>query len=212
MQEISKESAARKSLEAAQAINTERTQVHSLHVTRLNETLKEQNEEIELKRKLVDELQAKCEALEEFKEQVTKENNRLHKQVLEVNGAFEDAQKAYTKVEKNWLESQTQLRQFEYRSREKVKAEERQAAAERGSREGESGSAGGGDLQLMLDYYKAKVICSGCKIRERNTIILRCYHTFCRECIDERVASRSRMCPKCNNKFSGEQIHTFWLK
>lgn len=79
--------------------------MHSLHVTRLNETLKEQNEEIELKRKLVDDLQSKCEALEEFKEQLSKENNRLHKQVLEVNSAFEDAQKAYTKVEKNWLES-----------------------------------------------------------------------------------------------------------
>lgn len=128
--------------------------MHSLHVTRLNETLKEQNEEIELKRKLVDDLQSKCEALEEFKEQLSKENNRLHKQVLEVNSTFEDAQKAYTKVEKNWLESQTQLKQFEYRNREKAKAEERQGAVERGAREGDVGSTGGGDLQLMLEYYK----------------------------------------------------------
>ena len=60
MQEISKESAARKSLEATQAVNVERQQVHALHVTRLNETLKEQTEEVELKRKLLDELQAKC--------------------------------------------------------------------------------------------------------------------------------------------------------
>ncbi|RDB24923.1 E3 ubiquitin-protein ligase BRE1 [Hypsizygus marmoreus] len=48
--------------------------------------------------------------------------------------------------------------------------------------------------------------CSVCKQTFRNTVITKCMHTFCRECVDARISTRQRKCPACNVPFSQSDV------
>lgn len=43
--------------------------------------------------------------------------------------------------------------------------------------------------------------CNICKRSLKNTVIKTCGHTFCNECVEERLTSRSRKCPNCGKSF-----------
>jgi hypothetical protein len=34
----------------------------------------------------------------------------------------------------------------------------------------------------------------------------RCFHLFCKECIDENLRNRSRKCPACGEKFGQDDV------
>ena len=44
-------------------------------------------------------------------------------------------------------------------------------------------------------------ICTVCRIRFKDTAIKTCGHVFCKDCVEERMTSRSRKCPNCNKPF-----------
>ena len=50
-----------------------------------------------------------------------------------------------------------------------------------------------------------------CNEREKKCILTRCGHTFCRECIDTRIANRDRKCPSCGDKFGPNDVSNIWL-
>ena len=62
-----------------------------------------------------------------------------------------------------------------------------------------------------LNVLRNMVHCTVCKIRHRNCTLLRCHHTFCKNCIDERVKLRQRKCPSCNTVFAEADIQTIYL-
>lgn len=43
--------------------------------------------------------------------------------------------------------------------------------------------------------------CNICKRNLKNTVIKTCGHTFCNDCVEERLTSRSRKCPNCGKSF-----------
>jgi E3 ubiquitin-protein ligase BRE1 len=43
--------------------------------------------------------------------------------------------------------------------------------------------------------------CNVCKKNLKNTVMKTCGHTFCNECVEERMTSRSRKCPNCGKAF-----------
>lgn len=43
--------------------------------------------------------------------------------------------------------------------------------------------------------------CQVCKNAFKNTVIKTCGHVFCNDCVQERIASRSRKCPNCSKAF-----------
>lgn len=45
-----------------------------------------------------------------------------------------------------------------------------------------------------------------CRKRFRNTLITKCMHTFCKDCIDARIATRQRKCPACGVAFSQTDV------
>ena len=63
---------------------------------------------------------------------------------------------------------------------------------------GGGGASSGADEQV--DYYRRMVKCTLCQENEKNAIISKCGHTFCRDCIDERLANRNRKCPACSQQ------------
>eukprot|EP00470_Lotharella_oceanica_P002128 CAMPEP_0170171346 /NCGR_PEP_ID=MMETSP0040_2-20121228/4472_1 /TAXON_ID=641309 /ORGANISM="Lotharella oceanica, Strain CCMP622" /LENGTH=262 /DNA_ID=CAMNT_0010411333 /DNA_START=1 /DNA_END=789 /DNA_ORIENTATION=- len=77
----------------------------------------------------------------------------------------------------------------------------------------DSNKTGGADedLQYMLDETKRKIICTLCDTNEKNCIIVRCMHAFCRICIDKNLKVRNRNCPQCQQAFGKFDVKDFWL-
>ena len=74
------------------------------------------------------------------------------------------------------------------------------------SREG-----GAGALQEEIDAYKTMMGCNVCKQRDKACVITKCYHMFCRECIDTRIATRQRKCPGCALAFSENDVQNIYF-
>jgi len=72
------------------------------------------------------------------------------------------------------------------------------------------------DTKKSLEMWKAKglgnqsgeyemlrtlAICTVCRKNFKDTAIKTCGHVFCKDCVEERLTSRSRKCPNCNRSF-----------
>lgn len=72
-----------------------------------------------------------------------------------------------------------------------------------------SGSAGAGlssEDADMLEMTLGMLRCSVCKDRFKSVAITRCFHLFCKECIDENLRNRQRKCPACGEKFGQDDV------
>ena len=53
----------------------------------------------------------------------------------------------------------------------------------------------------QYEVLRSIAYCNICKKSLKNTVIKTCGHTFCSDCVDERLTSRSRKCPNCGKSF-----------
>lgn len=91
---------------------------------------------------------------------------------------------------------------------------QRVAKAKTSKKSGEEGGGGGaqaagdeGLLAMTLDMLR----CSVCHDRFKEVAITRCYHLFCRECIDTNLANRHRKCPACGERFGYDDVKTVYF-
>lgn len=63
----------------------------------------------------------------------------------------------------------------------------------------------------MLDLTLNMLRCFVCRDRFKNAVITRCYHLFCKECIDENLKCRNRKCPACGEKFGQDDVKTVYF-
>ena len=76
----------------------------------------------------------------------------------------------------------------------------------------ESAAGGGGSAENeQLEFYRAKVKCTLCRTNDKDTIINKCGHTFCRECIQKRLDLRNRKCPSCALQFDFQAVKDMYL-
>ena len=66
---------------------------------------------------------------------------------------------------------------------------------------GGSGSTLNDQDSAMLEMTLGMLRCSVCRERFKEVCITRCFHLFCKECIDENLRTRHRKCPACGEKF-----------
>ncbi len=62
------------------------------------------------------------------------------------------------------------------------------------------------DLEVQMDMLRNALKCSVCSQRSKNTIIMKCQHLFCSECIKARLDVRNRKCPHCSIQFSSTDV------
>ncbi|OJD22301.1 hypothetical protein ACJ73_06352 [Blastomyces percursus] len=64
-------------------------------------------------------------------------------------------------------------------------------------------------MSILLTFVKQSLaLCTVCRRNFKNTVIKTCGHVFCKECVEERLTSRSRKCPNCNKSFgSNDYMH-----
>ena len=58
---------------------------------------------------------------------------------------------------------------------------------------------------------RARVLPRSCKINEKDAVITKCCHTFCRSCIDHRLNLRNRKCPTCGVGIDAQQVKELFL-
>ncbi|KAL4750213.1 hypothetical protein BDW72DRAFT_176280 [Aspergillus terricola var. indicus] len=58
-----------------------------------------------------------------------------------------------------------------------------------------------GNSSSEYEMLRTLALCTVCRRNFKNTAIKTCGHVFCRECVEERLTSRSRKCPNCNRSF-----------
>ena len=66
-------------------------------------------------------------------------------------------------------------------------------------------------LSTQVGVLKNRLACPVCHFRDKDCIIMRCRHMFCKHCVDENIQNRSRKCPSCGLKFSEKDVDDVWL-
>ncbi|CAK5281609.1 unnamed protein product [Mycena citricolor] len=72
-----------------------------------------------------------------------------------------------------------------------------------------------GELEEELDrtLVQKAFKCTACKGAQfRDTVITKCWHTFCRSCVDARLSTRQRKCPSCNDPFGAANVQQIFLQ
>ncbi|KAG2174118.1 hypothetical protein INT43_004138 [Umbelopsis isabellina] len=67
------------------------------------------------------------------------------------------------------------------------------------------------ELRQECEELRALLKCSACHLRFRSHLLLRCMHTFCKECIDIRIGTRQRRCPSCGESFGVSDVRQFYF-
>lgn len=66
-------------------------------------------------------------------------------------------------------------------------------------------------LQSEVDDLKKMIKCGACNARKKDTVLTKCYHCFCKQCIQTRIDTRQRSCPQCARKFGANDFATLYL-
>ena len=100
----------------------------------------------------------------------------------------------------------------EYKDQSKLMGAENEKM--KGMVDGSKGGSSGytvEQLELQIKTYKNKIMCNVCNEREKQVMLTRCCHTFCKPCIDQRIEGRGRNCPSCNDKFDKKEVTRMFL-
>lgn len=62
-----------------------------------------------------------------------------------------------------------------------------------------------------VEAYKKLLRCNSCEVNQKSTVLTRCMHVFCKECIDARLETRQRKCPNCGEPFGSQDVKQFYL-
>lgn len=67
------------------------------------------------------------------------------------------------------------------------------------------------ELEVELTQVRKQLKCSVCCEREKNVIIKKCWHMFCKPCVDRVFEARSRKCPGCGCRIAETDVQAVYL-
>jgi len=186
----------------------------------IDETLK-QRKSFEQK---ISGLEGKCELL---KIENDKASGSLAKKKAEMTDLEKDASMAKERCDELVSESTKQqdekrkiLESLEVAKREAGDATKKisKMISRSGGSGGGSGGSGGGhsefttdQLTTQISVLKGRLACPVCNHRDKNCIVVRCRHMFCKPCVEEMVKNRNRKCPSCGQRFDNKDVEDIWL-
>ncbi|WVO14222.1 E3 ubiquitin-protein ligase BRE1 [Cryptococcus depauperatus] len=143
---------------------------------------------------------------------VTSERAQLELRLQQSQTALADAQQVMQqRVAEATAEKENCARlQDEVEGQAKLikRLKERQEAVATASQSGVS------DKEWTITQERDKLLkllkCSCCEQNFKQQVIVKCMHTFCKQCLEQRIASRQRKCPACGLAFAKEDIQTLY--
>lgn len=62
-----------------------------------------------------------------------------------------------------------------------------------------------------IQFFQKLLKCNSCHTKDKDTVLIKCMHAFCRTCIDTRLETRQRKCPNCGEAFGANDVRTIYL-
>ena len=62
-----------------------------------------------------------------------------------------------------------------------------------------------------LEAMRLMTHCQVCHVRRKDTVIVKCWHCFCGECIKRNLEARNRKCPACSQTFGAGDVKQIYL-
>ena len=62
----------------------------------------------------------------------------------------------------------------------------------------------------QIAKYRELIRCSQCRMRNKDCLLTKCLHMYCRRCIELNLSQKKRKCPSCYTKFTSDDIRTFY--
>ncbi|KAK9813379.1 hypothetical protein WJX73_004098 [Symbiochloris irregularis] len=75
----------------------------------------------------------------------------------------------------------------------------------------EAAGASNQQLQAELKAARSVILCKVCCERNKDTVITKCWHTFCKTCINKNLDMRHRKCPGCGTPFGQGDVKPVYL-
>lgn len=66
-------------------------------------------------------------------------------------------------------------------------------------------------LKEEIKEYKEQLRCPSCKVKQKDAVLTKCFHVFCYDCLQKRLDTRQRKCPKCNAGFGVNDFRKLYL-
>lgn len=120
---------------------------------------------------------------------------------------------AVTKSRDEYAESQLKLDKRIREFQEEIKVLRRREAhwQQQQLQQAQPGQTVDKGLTEELRQLKHRLKCNVCSDREKNVVITKCFHAFCRDCIEGRLKARLRKCPRCQVPFGQEDVKALFL-
>lgn len=114
-------------------------------------------------------------------------------------------------IQKSFSERATTLTHESFKNKRLI--EELESLKKKYDRASKMQSANTPDEVLMEEIreYKEQLTCPSCKTKQKDTVLTKCFHVFCFDCLKTRVDTRQRKCPKCNAQFGANDFHRLYL-
>ena len=72
-------------------------------------------------------------------------------------------------------------------------------------------SHAGAAVNEELEGMRLMMRCRVCRVRTKDTVITKCWHTFCSDCIKRNLDARNRKCPACGHLFGAQDVKQIYL-
>jgi E3 ubiquitin-protein ligase BRE1 len=66
-------------------------------------------------------------------------------------------------------------------------------------------------LTMLFVSLQRMLKCSSCRQKFKSHTITRCFHMFCKDCIDSRLETRQRKCPSCSAAFGAHDVQQVYF-
>lgn len=166
--------------------------------------LKTYEEEVDKSRKVMDNFRVRIDDLD-------REKHDLSLRLQSESGRLAEGHRAIKEREANLDQKRAELRKVEDALIKSKKTIEREA-----TRLKEMSSTSTHSKEEENEKYAQSLLsilkCSTCKINFRDTLISKCRHTFCKGCVEARIATRQRKCPFCSGPFSQSDVHPMFFQ
>ena len=67
------------------------------------------------------------------------------------------------------------------------------------------------ELKADRDSLRRHLCCTVCNHNLKQVVLSKCWHLFCRDCIQSRLGARSRKCPTCGVAFAAADVHEVFM-
>ncbi|TYZ59183.1 hypothetical protein PybrP1_007116 [[Pythium] brassicae (nom. inval.)] len=194
-----------------------------LQVSSLGTVHKQQKAYIESVKEALHAKEKELEALKAFVATIASEKDAAEAEKRKAAREAEVAKHLYATSAAETAQKQQQEQQRacdrcdEFKKKEKryEKLLQQAAGAGNGTGAGSGAAANTGELSDLERFELAElqklVKCSVCQDQRKNVLLAKCFHMFCRDCVDSNLKSRNRKCPTCKKMFGQDDVKAVWF-